>query len=225
MDALVEDFLDKAFGPAKGPMRVFYHLITADTQRRSPSDIVGRMYRQLDAARRMTSDPQVLARIDHLVLYARYAELYDAHANRGGPLEDVARHAYRMRKTMMVHSYGLWCRLISQQAALTPGHPLKSEQPFGPEELARILSDGIAGNQPADPGFAGREFSRNLVPAARLKLAKVPLGRFPDSPQDHQQYYVWIPEGVNRLDLTITVQKVWANRMPKINCTRRGRSR
>jgi hypothetical protein len=217
LDALVKDFLDKAFGPAKEPMRVFYHLITEDTQRRSPSDIVGRMYRQLDAARRKTSDPQILARIEHLILYTRHAELYYAYANRGGSLEDVARHAYRMRKTMMVHSYGLWCRLISQQAALTPGHPLKSEQPFSAEEVTKFLSDGIAKNQPVDPGFAGREFSRNLVPVARLKLAKVPTGRFPDSPQDHQQYYVWIPQGVNCLDLTITVQKVWANRMPKIS--------
>jgi hypothetical protein len=43
LEALVEDFLDKAFGGAKEPMREFYRLITEDTQRRPPSDLLGRM--------------------------------------------------------------------------------------------------------------------------------------------------------------------------------------
>lgn len=218
LDSLVEDFLDNAFGAAQESMREFYRLITEDAQRRSPSDLVGRMYRQLDTARRATTDPKVLERINHLILYTRHAELYYVYANRSGSVEDVARHAYRIRKTMMVHSYGLWCRLVSQQAALTPGHPLKSEQLFGPEEIARILAEGIAKNQPVDPGFAGVEFSKRLVPAAqRLRLAKVPVGTFPAEPQDHQQYWVWIPEGTGVLDLKIKVQTVWVNRMPKIS--------
>ncbi|MHB8955327.1 MAG: DUF4838 domain-containing protein [Pirellulaceae bacterium] len=218
LEVLVEDFLDKAFGSAKEPMREFYRLITTDTQRRSPADLVGRMYRQLDAARRATADPQVQERINHLILYTRHAELYYAYANHGGSVEDVARHAYRIRKTMMVHSYGLWCRLISQEAALTPNHPLQSEQPLGPEEITTILAEGIAKNQPTDPGFVGVEFSRRLVPALQhLRLPQVPPGTFPAEPQDHQQYWIWIPDGTDVLDLKIRVQKVWANRMPKIN--------
>src|SRR6185369_10943295 len=78
-------------------------------------------------------------------------------------------------------------------------------------------SEGIAHNQPVDPGFASVEFSRTLVPAAeRLGLAEVAPGTFPSAPQDRQQYFVWIPEGAGRLDLKISVKKVWANRMPKI---------
>ena len=218
LDALVEDFLDKAFASAKEPMREFYRLITEDTQRRPPSDLLGRMYRQLDAARRATADPRVLERIDHLILYTRHAELYFAFANGGGSKEDVARHAYRMRKTMMVHSYGLWARLLSQQAALTPDHPLKSEEPFVRAELDKILGDGIARNQPVDPGFTSVEFSRNLVPAAtRLKLAQTPLGSFPTAAQDYQQYFIWVPDGAGRVDLKITVEKRWVNRLPKVS--------
>ena len=216
LDALVSDFLEKAFGSARDPMREFYHLITEDRQRRSPSDIVGRMYRHLDAARRATSDPKVRRRIDDLILYTRHAELYYAFANRSGSVEDVARHDYRIRKTMMVHSYGLWCRLINQQAALTAGHPLKNDQPYGAEEIDRMLSDGIQRNQPVDPGFTGREFSKKLVPATRLKLPKVAPGSFPGEPQDHQQYWVWIAQP-GALDLAIRVQKVWANRLPKVS--------
>ncbi len=215
---IVEDFLDKAFGSAKEPMRAFYRLITEDTQRRSPSDLVGRMYRHLDAARRATTDARVLARIDDLVLYTRHAELYYAYANGSGSVEDVARHAYRMRRTMMVHSYGLWCRLISQKAALTEDHPLKDNLPFGPEELASILAGGIVRNTPVDPGFDGIAFSGNLIPAAeRLKLPKVSPGAFPTHPQDRQRYLIWVPERAGAIDLRITVQKVWANRMPRIS--------
>ncbi len=221
VDALEEDFFDKAFGQAQQPMKEFYRLITADTQRRPASDLLGRMYRQLDTARKATRDPKILERIDQLILYTRYAELYYAYANRGaagGSVEDVARYAYRIRRTMMVHSYGLWCRLISQEAALAPSHHLKSEQPLGPDEIAQILASGIAKNQPVDPGFVGVEYSKRLVPAAkRLRLSHVPTGEFPTEPQDHQQYWVWLPEKAGALDLKIRVQKVWANRMPKIS--------
>jgi hypothetical protein len=217
-EAIVEDFLERAFGDAREPMREFYRLITEDRQRRPPSDLLGRMYRQLDLAKRATGEPSVRARLADLILYTRYADLYSAHAAGGGGTEAVARHAYRIRKTMMVHSYGLWARLLSQKAALTPDHPMKDDRPFSPEELDKILADGIARNQPVDPGFAGVEFSRTLVPAAgRLHLPDGPPGAFPAAPQDRQQYFVWIPEGLGRLDLKVSVKKVWANRMPKLS--------
>ena len=161
------------------------------------SDIVGRMYRQLDAARRKTSDPQVLDRIDHLILYARHAELYYAYANRGGSVEDVARHAYRMRKTMMVHSYGLWCR---------------PDQPAGGADARPSLEERTAlqpGRTGQDPGrrnrrepAGGPRFRRAGVqpepgPGRTAQAGQGAPGSFPDSPQDHQQYYVWVPEGVN----------------------------
>ncbi len=217
-EEIVADFLARAFGPAREPMAEFYRLLTEDRQRRPTSDLLGRLYRQLDLAVRAAGDDAALrARLADLILYTRYAELYSAHAAGSGNVEAVARHAYRIRKTMMVHSYGLWSRLLSQKAALTPDHPLKDDRPFAPEEIAKILADGIAKNIPVDPGFAGVEFSRALVPAAaRLKLPEVPPGEFPSAPQDRQQYFVWIPEGAGRLDLRISVKKVWANRMPKV---------
>jgi hypothetical protein len=217
-DALVDDFLTKAFGSAEKPMREFYVLITVETQRRSPADLVGRMYRHLAAAREATDDPRVLRRINDLLLYTRYVELYNAHAAGRASKEDVARYAYRIRKTMMIHAYGLWARLISQQAALTPDHPLKDERPVDEAELREILKQGMANNEPVDPGFQGVEYTRDLVPAAdRLKLAKLPRGSYPTSPQDQQQYFMWLKENAKSLDVTVNVQKVWANRRPKIS--------
>ncbi|MDB6155358.1 MAG: hypothetical protein JWL90_3811 [Chthoniobacteraceae bacterium] len=217
VDAIITDFLEKAFGSAHEPMRAFYSLINEDTQRRSPSDLVGRMYRHLDRARAATDDPKVLRRINDLILYTRHAELYYAYANGAGSVDDVARHAYRMRKTMMVHSYGLWARLLSQKAAHTPEHPLKNEAPFEAAELNGIVSSGIAKNQPVEPGFAGVEFSKDLLPAApRLALAKTQPGHFPEAAQDRQRYYVWLPEKGGGIDLKVAVKKVWALRAPKL---------
>lgn len=213
---LTEDFLARCFGSAREPMREYYRLITADTQRRPPSDLLGRMYRQLQAARAANADPAVRGRLDALLLYTRYAELYTAFADGKEKVDAVAKHAYRIRKTMMVHSYGLWCRLLSQKAALTPDHPLKSDAPFTGEELEKFLQDGVAKNVPVDPGFTSVEFSRHLVPATPLQLPPGPSGQFPAAPQDHQQYYFWVPEGTGQIPVRVTVQKVWANRLPKV---------
>ncbi len=78
------------------------------------------MYRQPDAARRATTDAKVLRRIDDLILYTRHAELYHAYADgRRAKVDDVKRHAYRIRKTGMVHTYGLWAKHVGQTAAET----------------------------------------------------------------------------------------------------------
>jgi len=215
VDELIDDFLEKSFGPAEPPMREFYTLINKDRQRRSPPDVLGRMYRHLRAARAATDDPKIRRRIDDLILYARYAELYFAKLDGKASTETVARHAYRMRKTMMVHSYGVWARLVSQKAAHEKGHQWKNETPFTETEIAKFLADGIAKYEPVDPGFESVRFSRDLVPATPLNLPQVKPGSFPRLPQDRQQYYIWVPEEQRSVDLTVTVQKVWANRMPQ----------
>ncbi len=216
-DAIIEDFLDRAFGSAKEPMREFYRLINQDDSRRPPSDLVGRMYLTLERAKAATQDHRIHARLDDLILYTRYAELYYGFAAGQTSLEKVASHAYRIRKTMMVHSYGLWARLVSQQAALTEGHPWKREEPFTSAEITQILKQGIAQNQPVDPGFESVTFSKNLVPATGLKLPEVEPGHWPNRPQDRQHYYIWLGEEDKPLNLNVRVEKVWANRPPKLS--------
>jgi len=216
-EALTEDFLTHAFPGAIEPMRAFYQLINFDSQRRSSGDLLGRMYRDLDAARRATSDAAVRRRIDDLVLYTRHVELYTAAADGRGARDDVLCHDWRMRRTMLVHSYGLWCRLLNQQAALDPNHPLKDEAPFSESEIAGFLTNGIAAYQPVDPGFTPVTFSTNLVPAAeKLKLNRVPAGRFPDAPQDQQHWWLWLPRA-GALDVDVTIEKKWATRTPKLS--------
>ena len=214
---LTEDFLTHAFPGAVEPMRAFYQLINFDGQRRSADDLLGRMYRHLDAARRAATDAAVRRRIDDLVLYTRHVELYTAAADGRGSRDEVVRHDWRMRRTMMVHSYGLWCRLLNQQAALDPKHPLKDETPISEQETAGFIASGIAAHQPVDPGFTPVTFSASLVPAApRLALNTVPAGRFPDAPQDQQRWWLWLPQA-GALELDVTIERKWATRVPRIS--------
>lgn len=211
---LTEDFLTRAFGPAKEPMRGFYTLI-GDTSHRSGSDVAGRMYRFLAEARQLAAArPDVLARLDDLLLYTRYAEL---NYTMNGPKADGESRnrwlafTYRIRKTSMVHYYGLWSDgSIGQAAANDPKHPLKDDTPFTREELDTFLTEGIANNQPVERGFDPIEFSKNLVPAtAKLKVPDLPAGSVPTNPQNTHNYYVWIDNAPAEIPLKVTVQRVW----------------
>ncbi len=224
VDEIVNDFLEKCFGRAAEPMAKFYELIGEDRTRRSTTDILARMYRRLDEARELArDDPQVMARLDDLVLYTRYAELYDAYARTVGGGKEKARdamltHAYRMRKRMMVHVYGLFARTVGQKAAHDPDCPLKSEDAFTDDEIARFVSEGMTNNKPVEIDFEPLAFSEDLVPATgRLGLPDVPPGKYPSVPQDRQNYYIWVDKAPADIHLRVTVQRVWDLRPHKIS--------
>jgi len=83
-DELVEDFLTRAFGPVKEPMREFYRQLDGSQPHLVATDQLGRMFRALDEARRMANTPEVRARLDDLVLYARYVDLFRQYAQAKG---------------------------------------------------------------------------------------------------------------------------------------------
>ena len=224
VDAIIEDFLTRAFGPAKEEMAEFYQLITEDKRRRSNADMVGRMYRHLKSARKLAPDNRaVRERIKDLILYARYVELYGDYSAATGEAKKEARkamvsHVYRMRESMMVHSYGLWARTVGQKAAHTEDHPLKDDRPFTEEDIQTILERGVEANQPVDVGFKPVDYSKELVPAAdRLGLRAVEKGRFPNRGQGRQHYYIWVKEGDEAVELKVRVKKVWAKRSPSVS--------
>jgi hypothetical protein len=100
------------------------------------------------------------ARVDDLTLYARYVDLLDRYTFALGPprqaaFEALIRHAYRMRTTEMVHSKALYRDLIGRDktVAIPAGaewnapegkNPWKSSAPFGDDELAAFITEGIA---------------------------------------------------------------------------------
>jgi len=213
VDVLIEDFLDKAFGAAKEPMRSFYDLINRDHKSvRSHQDVVARMYRDLDQARALTSDPRVRARLDDLVLYTRYLELYGEYRQTDGKarqqgFEQVWRHAYRIRDRMMLSTVALCDRDRFRDRAVQVPEDVtawKSSEPFGEAEITGILAAGIAANQPTVLDFEAKKYSDDLVPATQLDLPQVVAGGYDERGRGRQQIYTWFPENHRQVELEVT---------------------
>ena len=218
-DELVEDFLTRAFGPAKEPMREFYRQIDGSEPHLVASDQLGRMFRSLEKARALADAPEVRARLDDLVLYARYVDLFHIYsqskdAARQAAYEAVIRHAYRMRKTMLVHVKALYRDLSGRDKSVnTPAdatwnvpegkNPWKSSEPFKPEELQSYIAEGMDRNPLTELAFQPVEFSENLVSAAPLHLPETAPGDF-GAGRGVQTFYTRIEEAPTMIDLQIT---------------------
>ena len=218
VDALVDDFLTRAFGPARGAMGEFYRLIDGANGPLLCDDLLGRMYRLLDKAARLADTPQIRARISHLVLYTHYVELFRAYslargAARQAAFERLIRHTYRMRGTMMVHSKALYRDLVSRDKTVTipkgaewgvpeAKNPWKNSRPFGGGELNEYLTNGIAKYKVSR--IRPVEFGLDLVPAAPLKLPKVAPGTTGSLGRGVQTFYTWVAKAPAEIALKVT---------------------
>ncbi len=190
MDEIIDDFLQKAFGPAQEPMAEFYELIDGSTvdpyapHRSRPlnDDMVGRMYRNLDEARELAGDDdEIRARIDDLILYTHYVELFRHFDEIEGPdrqeaFDDLVSFAWRSRGTMMAESVELVRginRQVNQDDNLQWGsgrttvvpsdnHRVDEDVPFTDEEIVEILEAGIANHDLLELDFEPWEDSGEL---------------------------------------------------------------
>lgn len=197
VNELVEDFLTKAFGPAKEPMREFYKQIDGSTPHPVADDQLGRMFRALEEARKLTAgDAAVNARLNALTLYAHYTSLYHTYADaKGKPLdhqkafETLIRHAYRMRTTMLVHTKALYRDLAGRDKSVTipteakwsvpeGKNPWKSSAAFTDAEIAGFIAEGVKNHQPVMLTFEPKTFGDTLLPAEALKLPAGTTGEF-----------------------------------------------
>lgn len=225
---LTADFLDKCFGPARPPMAKFYALL--DGARRQPlcDDLVGRMYRLLDEAGGLTREDAVLARLADLTLYTRYVELWLDYSTASGgqrqaAFEALIRHAYRMRGTMMIHALALYRDLAArdQAVAIAAGaawnvpegkNPWKSSAPFRREELDGFRRNGIANRKLLD--FAPVAFSRELIPAAPLRLASGKAGSMGLYSRAPRNYFTWVDQAPATLALSVTAGIIYQTSGP-----------
>ncbi len=183
VDELIDDFLTRAFGPAKEPMAEFYRQIDGSKPHPIADDQLGRMFRALDEARKLAAaDPAVRARVDDLALYAHYASLFQQYAGaresaRQAAFEAVIRHAYRMRKTMLVHTKALYRDLPARDKGVTVPpearwdvpegrNPWKSSAPYTEAEVAGLIADGMKRHEPVTIAFPPVAYSDDLVPAS-----------------------------------------------------------
>jgi hypothetical protein len=218
IDALVDDFLDRCFGSAREPMAQFYHLLGDSSSTLLSDDLIGRMYRLLQDARGLTDDPQVLARLDDLTLYTRFVDLYTrfdiAKPNeRQAAFEQLARHLFRIRPSMMVHTKAelrdlpardkqLIVPPEAQWNAIEGANPWLSTEPWSREELVALTDKGIAEHPLL--AFKPVAFSDELVPAAPLHLPPDGDGGFGGRTRGRVNWYTWIDKAPKPIELRAT---------------------
>jgi hypothetical protein len=182
------------------------------------------MYRHIDAALKLTDDPAIQSRINDLLLYTRYVDLYaDYSGATGGErqkwYEATIRHAYKIRNTHMLHSQAIYRTKFRDPSVKTPTeagwqspekdkkgvpvNPWKTSDPYSAEELKTMLAQGIAGHQLL--AFEPKQFSTNLVKVDALKLPDVPAV-MPATRQSrgNRRYFTWIDAAPATLKFKIT---------------------
>jgi hypothetical protein len=198
-------------------MAKFYRLIDGANRPLPSDDLVGRMYRLLAEARRRTDDEGILRRIDDLVLYTRYVELWAEYANASGTerqdaFEILIRYTYRMRRTMMVHAKAAYRDVVARDKTVSipenatwtvpeDRNPWKSSEPFSRAELDQFVANGITNNKLRE--FETLSFGGRLVPASKLKLPNVPAGNMGLYMRGERCYHTWIDDPDREIPLQI----------------------
>ena len=228
VEELTEDFLSRCFGPAKDAMREFYRQLDASRQHLVFDDQLGRMFRALDTSKQIISSDnsrdlrqrqQIDRRLNDLILYARYVDLFDNYRTAEGEPRQVAfeamiRHAYRMRRTMMIHAKALYRDVVARdkRVSIQEGatwsvpegrNPWKSNKPFSTSELSGFLREGIEQRSLVELDFEPVSFSEDLVPAAALKLASVTPGSAQRG-RGRRSFYAYVEKVPAKVSLTIT---------------------
>jgi hypothetical protein len=209
-EELVEDFLEKLFGDAIEPMRRYYEVVARGRDRpRTNSDLLAAMYGALKEAYEATSDPAVIARLNELVLYTRYVELWlnlESQSDR----EAVYRHAWRMQSLMLSPITQLYRHIrtpwgIPSEAnpggsqtvgrELTQTEPWTSNKPFTQDEIMQYVHNGLATYEKDDFGFELVDYSEILKPAAEaLDLPQVRNGSTGRGFRGRKVFYTWLEE-------------------------------
>jgi hypothetical protein len=225
VDEIENDFFTKSFGPAKAPMAEFYHLIDGSNKPLLSDDLIGRMYRQLNDALKLTDDPAIQKRIDDLALYTRYVELFSAYSQAKGDarqadFEALMRFTWRIRTTQMVHTLALWRDLANRDKSVKfpegSGYrvaedkdPWKSNEPFTAAQIQQMITDGIANNKLLD--FTPVSYSDDLVPATPLQLKSDKPGSF-NMLRGNSNLYTWISIAPATINLQSSAGLIYGDR-------------
>jgi len=194
--------------------------LNADRSPRSNEDLLARMYRHVAAARELTDDPAIRARLQDLALYTRYVELYLAYDDATGParqaaMEQLLRFAYRIRHTLMISAHSTYTNLPYRDRSVSvpdqyawdvpeERNAWKSSEPFREEEITALLAAGIEAHRMTVLDFEPVPYSQELVPAAAaLGLPEVPLGSF-GSFRGRHTAFTWFPPDQPELALRVT---------------------
>lgn len=228
VEDLTEDFLSRCFGPTKDVMRNFYRQLDASSPHLVFDDQLGRMFRALDTAKQMINGDnsldartrqQIDRRLNDLILYVRYVDLFDNYRtaegkSRQAEFEAMIRHAYRMRRTMMIHTKALYRDVVARDKRVfipkeatwsvsEDRNPWKSSKPFSTAELSGFLREGIEQRPLVELDFEPVSYSEDLIPAAALKLDSVTPGSAQRG-RGRRSFYAYVEKVPAEISLTIT---------------------
>jgi hypothetical protein len=218
VDAIVDDFLARAFGPAEPPMRECYGLLNGANKHPLSGDLVGRLYRALEAARKLTDDREIRARINDIILYTRYVELYRTYTQASGDdrqaaFETLIRYGYRIRTSMMIHTKALYRDMVRRDKSVAipedarwnipeDKNPWKDSTPFSDEELRGILAAGIAANETI--AFRPIAYGTKLAPPADPIVTNSGPAPPEITIRGTNRFYLWVPEAPATIALQVT---------------------
>jgi hypothetical protein len=207
IEELFDDFLERGFGPAREPIEKYYRLIyefdSEKTRTPMSEHLIGVMYRHLARARELAGSDaaDLLARINDLILYTRYVELYYQTESSDGKSrqklgEELLRHIHATRRGLLVVSYRGDRRRLPR-FDIPSGEALQAIQTidaYTPEQIEEMLTQGVANNKLLD--FEPVDFSNELVPASEaLQFPDLPEGSFGSyAPRNRQIIYTWLDE-------------------------------
>ncbi len=220
-EAVVEDFFTHAFGPAAVEMRTFHTYLAQENRPLLSDDLLGRMYRTLDAAYAKAESPEIAARLDDYLLHTRYVDLmfafqsasdgekaiaYEAlvdfvlRARASGLLNTVAVVRGMTKRNRNVSTIVDWKTLVNQPP---------DTRAFSREELAGLLRQGVADKALND--FQPVAFSTELVPVEPTPPASAGSGG-PVSLRWENTLYLHKPAGQGAFRFEVKGGEIYRNR-------------
>ena len=158
LDQITEDFLAKAFGPAAAPMRRFFTLTETDAtcalkKAMTPNAEVSAetmhgMYDALRDAKKLADSPAIHARLNQLILYARYVDLQRQYRQEAGQarqhaFDRLVTFVFRVRRLPIVSAYWFFREAVAgSERGVTvrlTGRELVNDELFSLREIEAFL--------------------------------------------------------------------------------------
>ncbi len=197
VDAIREDFHDKAFGPAAGVMKRYYERFDGGNKPLLSDHLLALAHQDLaEASRLAAARPDVLARLDDLKLYLYYVRLMrdlkvSDKEERIEALFPVLNFAYRTRHRYIVNSPAIrgryqtyYLRDVEEPAEwrhrTVDGRPLApswySGEDYSREEVEALFQEGLARFHSRE--FQTKEFSDGFAYPGFEPIPDTPRGQF-----------------------------------------------
>lgn len=198
IDVLLDDFYQKAFGPAASKIKNYYERMDPGNDPLVSESLLGSAFRDLSEATTLAANrPDVLARIDHLKLYLRYVQLRwelertDMEKKKDLTLA-ILTHVYRSRHSYMNHweamrqfwtpraakkfnepswSFKYKPKLNKEKKSnkkLPNTNPWRIDKPYSRQEIDSFFKEGLEAFEIKE--FQEIAFSKNLVPVQFIPL-------------------------------------------------------